>query len=242
VKAIESWRPTKYVAGQSGRLKASADIGDVNVRSRMIVDLAASAYAGAIKAHVRGKVADVGCGKVPLFGIYRDLASEVICIDWPGSLHKSPHLDIEADLNSGIPLPDSSVDTIIATDVIEHLSEPALIWRDFHRILRQDGILIVGVPFLYFIHEEPHDHFRYTRFRLEQYCLDSGLTVLALDEYGGPLAVMLDLIGKNVPTRPAAALFQTIARGLIRIPFIRALDRMRAKRFPLGYCLVAQKV
>jgi SAM-dependent methyltransferase len=241
MKAIDAWRPSKYVTVRGGSLKASPDPEEVNIRSRMIVDLAGAAYAKAVRSHVRGKVADVGCGKVPLYDVYRNLASEVICIDWPGSLHVSPHLDIEADLTRGIPLEDASVDTIIATDVIEHLADPAVIWRDFHRVLSRGGKLILGVPFMYFIHEEPHDHFRYTRFRLERYCQEAGLTLLELEEYGGPIAVMLDLVGKNLPTRPAGVLFQSFARSLIRIPAVRKLDRMRAARFPLGYCLVARK-
>jgi 2-polyprenyl-3-methyl-5-hydroxy-6-metoxy-1,4-benzoquinol methylase len=53
---------------------------------------------------------------------------------------------LQTDLNNAIPVPDCSFDIIISTEVIEHLENPRATFREFHRLLRSDGVLIVTTP------------------------------------------------------------------------------------------------
>jgi SAM-dependent methyltransferase len=53
---------------------------------------------------------------------------------------------LEADLNNPIPVPDHSFDGIISTEVIEHLENPRAVFREFYRLLRPKGVLIVTTP------------------------------------------------------------------------------------------------
>ena len=53
---------------------------------------------------------------------------------------------LEADLNHPLPLPDQSFASIISTEVIEHLENPRAVFREFYRLLRPDGLLIVTTP------------------------------------------------------------------------------------------------
>jgi SAM-dependent methyltransferase len=234
------WQPTKYVS-TAGNLAASPDTAQVSLRSRIVTDLVASAYEEALRKHASGALIDVGCGKVPLYGVYRDLVDQVVCVDWANTSHPSPYLDYELDLNKPLPFPDEQFDTILATDVLEHLKKPDLFWSEAARLLRPGGKVILGVPFLYWIHEDPHDHYRYTRYRLAVFCEEHGLEVVSLEAYGGPLAVIADLVGKNVPGQLPARTFQSLARAFIRSRLGQRMDRARRDRFPLGYCLVAQK-
>jgi 2-polyprenyl-3-methyl-5-hydroxy-6-metoxy-1,4-benzoquinol methylase len=53
---------------------------------------------------------------------------------------------LEADLNHALPLSNQSFDGIISTEVIEHLENPRAIFREFYRLLRPGGLLIVTTP------------------------------------------------------------------------------------------------
>ena len=53
---------------------------------------------------------------------------------------------IETDLNERLPIGDHSFDAIISTEVIEHLENPRATFRDFSRLLRPGGTLILTTP------------------------------------------------------------------------------------------------
>ncbi len=109
-------------------------------------------------------------GLFPLYGVYKDLVRDTVCVDWDQSLHPSPHLDYTCNLNGVLPLKDEEFDTILLTDVLEHIQDPFCLWKEMTRVLKHGGKVIVGVPFLYPIHEAPHDYFRYTEHALRLFC------------------------------------------------------------------------
>lgn len=66
-------------------------------------------------------------------------------------------LDIISDITS-IPEPDSSFDAILCVEVLEHLPNPAEAIKEFSRLLRPNGELIVTAPFCSLTHFAPY-HF-----------------------------------------------------------------------------------
>lgn len=50
------------------------------------------------------------------------------------------------DANVGLPYEDASVDFLVALEVLEHLENPSLFFREAHRVLRPSGRLILSVP------------------------------------------------------------------------------------------------
>ena len=161
-----------------------------------MVDNVAPYYERAIRAHAHGRLLDMGCGSVPLYETYRDLVSENICIDWQNTAHVNPHLDHLVDLTEPLPFESCSFDTILMTDVLEHIPEPMKLMRETARILRPGGKLLLSVPFFYWLHEVPHDYFRYTEFALRRFCELSELRVVEVVPYGGLPEVLLDLSSK----------------------------------------------
>ncbi len=94
------------------------------------------------------KVLDLGAGA----GIieqcnFKGLASVVYGIDLDNRVLKNPYLD-EAKLGSAesIPYDDQSFDIVICNNVLEHLSNPAVVFKEVHRVLRRDGFLIAKTP------------------------------------------------------------------------------------------------
>ena len=234
------WKRSKFERTSDGSWRANRK--EVPASSRLFADLIASSYADAISKHARGRLVDLGCGRVPLYEMYRDNVSEVICIDWPGSLHNSPHIDFRADLNKPLEMEPGSFNTAIATDVLEHLYAPATFFTSVSRILKPGGTLILGVPFLYWIHEQPHDFHRYTRYALQRLAIDAGLQVVSLAPFGGGPHVVLDMAAKIVSGyRPLASFVYAFAQLLLWMPLAQNAAAATRELMPSGYVLVAQK-
>ncbi len=53
---------------------------------------------------------------------------------------------IQADLNEPVPLPDQSFDNITCLEVIAHLENPRFDFREFSRLLRPGGVLLLTMP------------------------------------------------------------------------------------------------
>jgi SAM-dependent methyltransferase len=240
-----TWRPSKYVR-KNGRLVASRDSEQVGVASRLIADLTASFYETNLKLHAKGRLLDLGCGKVPLFDAYRHYVTDNICIDWGNTVYKNDHLDFEADLTKELPFADGEFDTIILSDVLEHIAEPERLCREIARVLSSRGKLLMNVPFYYMLHEEPHDYYRYTEFALRRLMDRNGLQILQLQAMGGAPEVMLDVFSKNVMHVPVAGVPVATVSHWVTSAFVhtsvgRRISEATARNFPLGYFLVAAK-
>ena len=69
--------------------------------------------------------------------------------------------DVLADA-AWLPVSDRSVDAIVLVEVLEHVSDPRRLLAEAARTLRPGGVVIGSVPFVFPIHGDPHDYFRYT--------------------------------------------------------------------------------
>jgi len=246
VKNADRWQPSKFVF-RGGRLRASRDRREVSIGSRLAADLVAAQYDRHLKEHARGRLADLGCGKVPLYEAYRALVAETFCIDWQNSLHGGEYLDLACDLSGPLPLPDQAFDTVILSDVLEHLPEPQALWHENARILCKDGRLLLNVPFLYGLHEVPHDYYRYSEFALRRFAAGAGLEVLLLERTGGAPQVLADIAAKMLllyfPRAGAwaADALQRAAALFARTRVGGRISAATAAQFPAGYFLVARK-
>lgn len=102
------------------------------------------------------------------------------------------YITMDIDPNSGadiigdaheLPFKDSEIDIIIANNVIEHFYNPTQAIAEMQRVLKKNGILYFTVPFLYPVHEAPHDYSRFTKYGLE--VLFKSFKDLEIHERGG---------------------------------------------------------
>lgn len=247
MKIPDLWRDSKYTLDRrTGELRGSRSASDLGVSSRLVADRTAAFYSYAIPKYVRGNLLDLGCGKAPLLGCYSEYAEAATLIDWSNSLHPQPLLDLVADLNDPLPLSDASFDTVILSDVLEHIAEPKGLLAEVSRVLKPDGVLLLNVPFFYPIHEEPFDYYRFTRYALERICKESNLRVVEIMPTGGLPDVFIDLCAKVLQRLPwlgrgLAALIQGIGKWLLSFPPGRFATTRTADKFPFGYALIATK-
>jgi len=163
-----SWVPSKLVFDER-RLRYVPHPTGVSLGSRLAVGAQAAPYEKLLRENARGRMLDCGCGKVPFYQMYREHISALTCIDW----NDTGHSDLTVDLSGPLPFESGSFDTVLLSDVLEHIARPEGLINELARVLAPSGSLILTVPFLYHVHEAPHDYHRYTRFALQKLCDDS---------------------------------------------------------------------
>ena len=82
-----------------------------------------------------------------------------------------------------LPFKNSEFDIIVANNVIEHFYDPHQAVGEMRRVLKKGGVIYYTVPFLYPVHEAPHDYARFTEFGLKK--LFEDFTQFELHRRGG---------------------------------------------------------
>ena len=247
MKNAETWKPTKFVEKRTGVLTASRDPGECGVSSRVAADSIGRFYSRVIPEHAHGDLLDLGCGTVPLYGLYSRFVESTTCADWENSQSANPHIDVFVDLNE-LPLPfaDSSADTLLLSDVLEHVMHPWELMEEVARILRPGGVLLLNVPFYYPLHSIPYDYHRFTEFALRAMCARAGLEVIELAPTGGAPEILADVSSKVVSMLPKigkgiARVIQGTTALFLRGRFGRKVSTTTGTTFPLAYAMVARK-
>ena len=240
---IDKWTPTKYVF-KKDKLTASRETSQVHVGSRLITDRIAGFYDKAISAYIHGgALCDLGCGTAPLYIKYKDYADEVVLVDWDNSFHDNQYLDYTCDLSKPLPFKDETFDSIILSDVLEHIPNPAQLLNEIYRCLKSRGVLLLNVPFFYWIHEAPHDYFRFTEHMLRIMADEANLTLLQIESIGGYNSIMADLLAKKFASKKSA--FGFWVSDIIQRIALNSDKKKRDKTrwlFPHGYFLTAYKL
>jgi len=115
------------------------------------------------------------------------------------------------------------------------------------RILVPGGKTLLNVPFLYWLHEQPHDYYRYTEFALRRFARLSGFEVLVLQPVGGAPEVLTDILAKHAArlgwggARLAAAI-STACQAFIHTSIGNRISSKTGAVFPIAYFMVAQKL
>lgn len=136
------------------------------------------------KNYFKGVIYDFGCGDKPYQEYFESLSEKYIGVDWPNSIHEL-NADIIADLNKPLPIESNSADTIVSLSVMEHLYEPQVMLNEAYRILKNGGHMVLQVPFMWHVHEAPHDYFRYTKFGLNYMFKKAGFTDIKIEASAG---------------------------------------------------------
>ena len=144
-----------------------------------------------------GTVLDVGCGFMP----YREI------IESNPKVGKYVGMDLENSALYGgigpdliwsgaeIPLDAESVDCVMATEFLEHHSDPENVLKEILRVMKPHGKFFATVPFIWNLHEIPHDEYRYTPYSLERFLKAAGFKSIEIKALGGWNLSFAQMIG-----------------------------------------------
>jgi len=115
--------------------------------------------------NIKGKTLDIGCGSKPYERLFQVSEYIGLEIDTPENrAGKKADYFYQGDL---FPFSDNSFDSVITNEVFEHIFNPEVFLSEIHRVLKQDGIFIMTVPFVWDEHEQPYDYARYSSFGIK---------------------------------------------------------------------------
>ena len=128
---------------------------NVSERDKFVIEFSKSIPYGS-------KVLDAGAGSCPYrvnFSHCEYLTQDFIQLDDEQLRYGNGYgkIDIISDITS-IPLDDETFDVIICTEVFEHIPRPDLALREFSRLLKKGGKLLITAPLMSGLHQEPY-HF-----------------------------------------------------------------------------------
>lgn len=201
---------------------------------------------GRFAHYITGNVLDVGSGRyrryTPLFTNMKSYKT----LDRDGEWKP----DIIGSAES-IPLEDNSIDSIICTQVLEHVQHPWVALKEMQRVLKPNGVLLLTVPQLNELHEIPHDYYRYTRWGLETLMTEAGLKVEVMDQRGTIHTSLAQLFIRNwiESYKP----YQRKWLMIILSPLSTLITRYSVwrdkhcsseahKLHALGWCVIAKKI
>lgn len=176
---------------------------------------------------------DLGCGAKPYRTLYP--AGEVVGAD----VFDSDTVDVRIEPGKPLPFRDGQFTTVFSTQVLEHVYEGELWLREAHRVTASGGKLILSVPFVWELHEEPHDFLRFTKYWLEGKLKDIGYSSVIIYPQGGDVAMIGQVILLVMARRQ-----RFFPRPLLSVfnRFFNWLDRVsNSNHFPLNYGVIATK-
>lgn len=138
-------------------------------------------------------------------------------------------LDIVSDITK-IPLPEKSFDAIMCIEVFEHIPEPTKALKEFARILRTDGTLILTAPTAALTHFAPYFYATgLSRYFYEYHLPKMGLEIVSLTINGNYFDYiaqeLIRLESMSVLYSPVASKFSNEERASV-ISLLKKLRRL----------------
>ena len=155
-----------------------------------------SAIERAANLHGRGKLLDIGCGMKPYGASFTDRVTSYFGIEHSRRAgYRGHRADLCGDA-ARLPIADDSVDTVLCTEVLEHVPHPDLVFCEIARVLKPGGLLLLTAPFVFPVHD-PHDYLRFTAGGLRDLTRRNHLETVELNVLSYPLmtvSIMLSII------------------------------------------------
>jgi SAM-dependent methyltransferase len=202
--------------------------------------------------YASGRLIDVGCGIKPYQSLFDPYVDSYFGVDYPQTMKANYDAQTKADIFtdcSKTGLRDCSFNTLLSTQVIEHIYDTRKFIMECNRILTPGGIGIFTIPFVWQCHSEPYDFYRFTRYSIQRLFSESGFEILKIENLEGAYATLIQTKIVSLLGREHSSLFIKIIcrlRNFLLVPYLNFkalhLDKVfYSDKLCLTYLLIVQK-
>ena len=146
--------------------------------------------------NLHGKVLDVGCGTKP-YEKWIHCESYVGLEYAPGGRPGTSSADFTYDGHT-FPFQDQEFDSMITSQVLEHVFNPDEFLSEIARCLKDGGPLLLTVPFVWDEHEQPQDFGRYSSFGLRHLLEKHGFQLLEQRKTCNNITLIMQLLNSYI--------------------------------------------
>jgi ubiquinone/menaquinone biosynthesis C-methylase UbiE len=157
-------------------------------------------------------------------------------------------IDIISNITN-IPVPDASFDAVLCSEVFEHIPNPISAIKEFSRILKPGGVLLITAPFCSLTHFAPY-HFAsgLNRYWYEEHLPAMGIKISEIVPNGNWFEFISQEISRtrSVSKSYSSALLGRFAQAaslplLVALSLLSKWDRGSSELLCYGYMVKAQK-
>jgi len=201
-----------------------------------------------------GTVLDIGCGDRWVESAL-DATTHYVALDYPNTVNMgyAGRPDAFGDTRR-LPFRDECFDTVLLLDVLEHIQQPDSAMDEVRRVIKIGGRIVVQVPFLYPLHDEPYDFQRWTTHGLRAIFSRHGIEICETAWHGRPgetaAALLAIALAKGVLDAARNRHFSLLLAPLMitAIPVVNVIGWLMGRLtldsafMPLSYRVVGMRI
>lgn len=156
-----------------------------------------------IPKYCRGKVINIGAGRDKYGPLFVQYSEEYVSTDNLSSKYQFSNEEDKKMVGvvceaTDLPFTEKYFDTVICTEVMEHLPNPFALMQEISRVLKVDGFLILAAPWFAPYHPEPKDYYRFSPDAYQYLCESNNLAIIETISQGGFLNIYWYLLMRTV--------------------------------------------
>lgn len=157
------------------------------------------------KYSFKGSVIDIGCGEKPYKQYFRE-TENYTGIDY-SDYSKNPEFSSEKpdyffkrsySKDYLLPFKDHSFNHAVAFQVLEHHPSPETMIKEMVRITANEGFILLSFPFIWPLHEEPNDYYRFTEYLIADLLKKDNCEIVTTKRQGSLLSVISLLVNEGL--------------------------------------------
>lgn len=132
----------------------------------------------AVKAHFSDTqkldaLLDYGCGEKPYASLFTPYFNSYLGAD----IAENTKAEVLIEPNGDIAIEKETIDVVLSTQVLEHVTDVDAYLSEAHRVLKKDGVLLLSTHGYWMYHPNPTDLWRWTKDGLERTIVKNGFVI-----------------------------------------------------------------